>query len=119
MIRLIEYELESNLVLSKPSLNSFSTELLTGDLSITCCIKTEQQANPDVALFTELAPRRRFERLTCRLGGGCSVQLSYRGEENLNKMCMLPVVLASRHSADSMDSISALCSDGINSARRS
>ncbi len=26
-----------------------------------------------------MAPRRRFERPTCRLGGGCSIQLSYRG----------------------------------------
>ena len=27
----------------------------------------------------EMVPRRRFERPTCRLGGGCSIQLSYRG----------------------------------------
>src|SRR5690625_7192488 len=27
----------------------------------------------------QMAPRRRFERPTCRLGGGCSIQLSYRG----------------------------------------
>ena len=27
----------------------------------------------------KMAPRRRFERPTCRLGGGCSIQLSYRG----------------------------------------
>ncbi len=26
-----------------------------------------------------MAPRRRFERPTYRLGGGCSIQLSYRG----------------------------------------
>ena len=26
-----------------------------------------------------MAPRRRFERPTCRLGGGCSILLSYRG----------------------------------------
>lgn len=25
-----------------------------------------------------MVPRRRFERPTCRLGGGCSIQLSYR-----------------------------------------
>ena len=30
-------------------------------------------------LGLQVAPRRRFERLTCRLGGGCSVLLSYRG----------------------------------------
>ncbi len=26
-----------------------------------------------------VVPRRRLERPTCRLGGGCSIQLSYRG----------------------------------------
>jgi hypothetical protein len=26
-----------------------------------------------------MVPRRRFERPTCRLGGGCSILLSYRG----------------------------------------
>ena len=26
----------------------------------------------------KVVPRRRFERPTCRLGGGCSIQLSYR-----------------------------------------
>ena len=38
----------------------------------------------DVAWFQnsnmmKMAPRRRFERPTCRLGGGCSILLSYRG----------------------------------------
>ena len=28
---------------------------------------------------TRVVPRRRFERPTCRLGGGCSIRLSYRG----------------------------------------
>ena len=27
----------------------------------------------------KMVPRRRFERPTCRLGGGCSILLSYRG----------------------------------------
>ena len=27
-----------------------------------------------------MVPRRRFERPTCRLGGGCSIHLSYRGQ---------------------------------------
>jgi hypothetical protein len=27
-----------------------------------------------------MVPRRRFERPTCRLGGGCSIQLSYRSK---------------------------------------
>lgn len=29
--------------------------------------------------YRELAPLRRFERPTYPLGGGCSIQLSYRG----------------------------------------
>src|SRR5690606_24958903 len=28
----------------------------------------------------KMVPRRRFERPTCRLGGGCSIQLSYRSK---------------------------------------
>lgn len=32
-----------------------------------------------------LAPRIRFERTTCPLGGDCSIQLSYRGWEEMRR----------------------------------
>ena len=48
----------------------------------------------------EMAPRRRFERPTFPLGGGCSIQLSYRGLGDPSIEC------ATRHS-ESCWSISA------------
>jgi len=48
-----------------------------------------------------MAPRRRFERPTCRLGGGCSIQLSYRGEIITDERRLLyqPVKIASDNDA--------------------